>query len=90
MNAKFVGITWREARTGRVQTQKALNLRTVARLVSTRQGRVTNGLLLTRIVAVCALITAAIFVFCMWLDGWHFIWHTPRFWQQLGAVLFQG
>ena len=86
----FVGITWREVNTGRVTTQKQADLRTIARLISTRQGRVTNGLLLARIVAVYALITVGLFTFCMWVDGWHFIWHTPRFWQQLGAVLFQG
>ena len=86
----FVGITWREANTGRVTTQKRVNLRTIACLIGTRQGRVTNGLLLARIALVCALITAALFIFCMWVDGWHFIWHTPAFWQQLGAALFQG
>ena len=86
---QLVGITWREARTGRVKTQTRANLRTIAALVAANPEKQSNALLLARICAVCAVIVAAVFAFCMWLDGWHFIFHTPRFWRDLGAVLFQ-
>lgn len=90
MSAKqLVGITWREAQTGRVKTQTRANLRTIAALVAAKPGKQSKALLLARICAVCAVIVVVIFTFCMWVDGWHFIWHTPKFWQDLGAVLFQ-
>lgn len=86
---QLVGITWRESRTGRVKTQTRANLRTLVALMAAKPEKQSKMLLLARICAVCAVIVVGIFAFCMWVDGWHFIWHTPKFWADLGRVLFQ-
>lgn len=82
----LVGITWREANTGRVKTERRPGLRALWRAIMSRQ--VSNRLLLCKLVVAALLCAVAVFAACMWLDGWQFAAHKAAFWARLGRALF--
>lgn len=85
---RFVGITWREIKTGRVNTQK--NEMLTQRLTSPDTIiKALNTRVWLKIISASALLCIIHFAYTLHTLGWTFIGHTPQFWHKLINVLFQ-